>query len=452
MGHSQQPSPSPRLGTLIGQRGRDLLSASAWSAVAKGCAATNAFATIPFAVEALSPAQFGVWATLVSLATFAGFLDFGISNGTMNLIAGAAGRGRLDEASAIFRISASLLLRLCLAGGVALTIGLLAVDWWRVMGLEESASEATHQAFAILFATVVASVFLNLGYKVLLGLGLASQTYRWQAAGQLLALVSVILAALNGVGLAGLVAAALATPLLAAAGCLLSVRRRLPTPAIRARVDRLLVRRTITIEGGHFFLMQLATALAFWADAMIVASTSGPETAGTYAVLQRVFSVIPLILGLLWGPLWPLYRRMMSAGNLDWAKRIQRKMLIVATAYSIGAAAVFAVMLQLILEVLGLGDTLVPSVLIAGFAIWAVLESTVTSVVTFLNSASLIRIQIPFALVFAVGALITKIVVANSGHSELMPLVTCAWCVAVCVLPYAIFRHRIMASIEPARL
>ncbi len=57
--------------------------------VAKAAAAANLFLTVPFVLHALGPAQFGAWATLVSLVMFAGFLDFGFGNGTMNLVAAA---------------------------------------------------------------------------------------------------------------------------------------------------------------------------------------------------------------------------------------------------------------------------------------------------------------------------------------------------------------------------
>jgi O-antigen/teichoic acid export membrane protein len=73
----------------MGPRGRRILHTSAWSMVAKLAAAANLFLTVPFVLRTLGPAQFGAWATLVSLVMFAGFLDFGFGNGTMNLIAAA---------------------------------------------------------------------------------------------------------------------------------------------------------------------------------------------------------------------------------------------------------------------------------------------------------------------------------------------------------------------------
>jgi O-antigen/teichoic acid export membrane protein len=441
-----------RIGRLLGVRGRALLGASAWSAVAKACAAANAFASIPFAIDALTPAEFGIWATVVSLATFAGFLDFGLSNATMNLVSGAVGRDQADHASAYFRASATLLMRI--AAALAATFGILvfSIDWSRIVGISPEQSAPVSTAFAVLAGAVVAGTYLNLGYKYFLGIGRADHAYRWQAVGQILALVVVVIASKLGTGLAGLTAAALLPPLAAATTCFVQAHWKTRQASALSAPEQRTARRTMLTEGFMFFAMQLATALAFWADTMIIASTSGPEEAGTYAVLQRIFAVIPLVLGLAWGPLWPMYRRMMAAGNMDWARRTQRKFLVGATIYSALAASLLAVVLPSVLDVLGLKPLRIPIELVIGFATWAVLESAGTAVGTFLNSASLIRMQLPFAMAFAVGTFASKLVLANIDHHSFMPMATCAWYLTVCVIPYLVFQKRITDSINASRL
>ena len=163
----------------------------AWSFIAKGCAAANLFISVPFALRALGAEKFGAWATLVSLVTFAGFLDFGFGNGTMNLVAAAHGRQARDEVAAILRESRRALfgVAVCMAPIAMLAIWL--VPWNQMLGIEGTTTEGRTAAAAMLFSVVFA-IPLNLASRVQLGLGRGDRAYRWQAAGQLITLVGVI--------------------------------------------------------------------------------------------------------------------------------------------------------------------------------------------------------------------------------------------------------------------
>ena len=86
-----------RLNDSFGHRGRRILLTGGWSLASKACTAANLIISIPFVLGALGASEFGAWATLVSLVAFAGFLDFGLGNGTMNLVASAHGRGDGDR-------------------------------------------------------------------------------------------------------------------------------------------------------------------------------------------------------------------------------------------------------------------------------------------------------------------------------------------------------------------
>src|SRR5687768_1741153 len=141
----------------VGTRGRKILHAGAWSMVAKAAAAANLFVSVPFVLEALGPAQFGAWATLVSLVVFAGFLDFGFGNGTMNLVANAHGRGASTEIGNILREGRRTLLWIALWLAVAVMIALPLVPWHRLLGMPgEMAGASRAAAAAVLFAVVLA--------------------------------------------------------------------------------------------------------------------------------------------------------------------------------------------------------------------------------------------------------------------------------------------------------
>jgi len=74
------------LGLRIGPRGELLIRTGIWSLAFKSSAALNLLGSAALVFRTLGPASFGVWATIMSFVTFAGFLDFGIGNGATTTI------------------------------------------------------------------------------------------------------------------------------------------------------------------------------------------------------------------------------------------------------------------------------------------------------------------------------------------------------------------------------
>ena len=107
----ERPPAVPRCWS-IGERWRRIAHAGSWSLVAKASAVAHLFLSVPFVLTALGPTRFGAWATLVALVSFAGFLDFGVGNGAMNLVAAAYGRGAKGEITTILREAQRALLQI----------------------------------------------------------------------------------------------------------------------------------------------------------------------------------------------------------------------------------------------------------------------------------------------------------------------------------------------------
>jgi O-antigen/teichoic acid export membrane protein len=431
----------------MGHRGRNIANTAAWSLVAKLAAAANLFVSVPFVLRALGPQEFGAWATLVSLVYFAGFLDFGFGNGTMNLIAAARGRGADDEIAAILRESQHTLIKVAAGLAIAVLVTLPLVPWYRLLGLPvETAGHCRLASAAVLFSIVVA-VPLNLANRVQLGLGRGERAFRWQAAGQLFALALVVVLATVDPSLPALTLAAVSTPLLASACHTLSLRRdpelRLPKGTPRQTDIALLIRR----EGFQFFVMQLAAALAFSADLPLISALRDPTQAGVYAIVQRLFSVIPLGLSLVWAPLWPTYRHALATRHHAWvASTLRRSMVMAACIAGVGGAFI----------VVGFGwitsfwvhrALAVGAPMLIGFAIWSVLEAVGTATSTLLNAASVMRFQVIAASSFAALCFGGKAWVVSNVGIDWLPWVTIATWSLTNALPFLWFRRRIFEDI-----
>jgi len=417
------------LNGMIGHRGHRILKTGGWALTARICAAINLFACIPFVLEALGQRHFGAWAAVVSVITLSNFLDFGLGNGAMNLIAGAKGGNRPEQISGIIATAYASLLK---TTGV-LTLSFLAIPflpWHRLLGLPVADADISTASVAIVLFAVLATIPLSLANKLQLGLGIGGKAFRWQAAGQLLTAGTVIFLAKSGYGLPALVAGSALIPLSTLVMNTRELLNSLPKQESPLHVDSL-ISRQIRHEGALFFILQLCAALAFSLDLLLITALSGAEQATTYSIVQRVFSLIPLSLGLFWVSLWPTYREALAANHHHWAFRIFKKSTLLAAMYAACLGLLIALLFKPV-TALWIGDTIqASSILIWGFASWHMLESIGTSIATLLNAASIVRIQIVLALSFALPCLAVKAALAANNLQDFLPWAT--------LIPYLLF-------------
>jgi O-antigen/teichoic acid export membrane protein len=428
----------------VGPRGRRILHTGAWSIVAKAFAAANLFLTVPFVLHTLGPKLFGTWATLVSLVIFAGFLDFGIGNGTMNLIAAAHGRGAYNEVGTILREGRRTLLWLALWLAIVASVALPLVPWQRLLGLPEEMAGTCRAATAAILFTVVLAVPLNLANRVQLGLGRGDRAFRWQALGQLLTAAMVILLAKLGASLPLLVLAAVATPLLASIvntwllwlEPLVTSSDKRRDPAIATHIRR---------EGLLFFVLQLAAALAYSADLPLISTLRGPADAGTYAIVQRLFSVIPLALGLIWTPLWPIYRQALAAGDHRWVMLTLRRSVVLAVLIALCTSGVLVLGFDRIVTLWVHKPLAVAGTLLAGFAVWCTVDAAGTAIATFLNAASVMRYQVITAAIFAIACIGLKTWAISRFGIWIVPWITSTTFLLLNLAPTLLLGPRIIA-------
>lgn len=432
---------------LVGSRGRSVLRTGAWSLIGKCASAANLFISVPYVLHSLGPQQFGAWATLVSFVFIAGFLDFGFGNGTMNLIAAARGRGADDEISIIRIEGTRVLFRVALTLAALALIAVPLVPWYRILGMPESEALACRTAAAVVISSIVVAIPLNLAARVQLGLGHGDLAFRWQALGQLLAIFAVIACAYSHATLAALTGAAVVTPLLGALGNTLQLRRSQHlTSTTKSDAGHKDVARKIRQEGLQFFVLQLAGALAFSSDLPLISAIRGPIDAGTYAIIQKLFSIIPIGLSLLWLPLWPLYRQALAARDHGWVFRTLRRSLILAIAVAGVGAAALALGFKQITTLWLHKPLIVSNAVLAGFVLWSLLDAFGAALAAFLNAASIMRYQVIIGIVFGTCCVIAKFALLQVFSFDLLPWATSAVYTLTVLLPLLALFPKIIKS------
>jgi O-antigen/teichoic acid export membrane protein len=158
-----------------------------------------------------------------------------------------------------------------------------------------------------------------------------------------------------------------------------------------------------------FLVMQGCAAIMFQANPIIVAQVLDAKAVAAFAVPDRLFGVIGAVLAIVLSPLWPAYGDAVARGDFQWVKRTFRRSLI----FSIFSAIV----LGLILLLAGptfihwwIGSAVaVPFALIAGLAIWKIMEAAGNAVAMLLNGANKLRVQVACALVTTIASIVFKV-------------------------------------------
>jgi O-antigen/teichoic acid export membrane protein len=433
--------------TLIGQRGTRIIRTGGWALIAKICSAVSVFICIPFALNGLGEKHFGAWMTIISIFTFSSFLDFGIGNGAMNLIADAKGRNNLAEASKIANQSLNITNKFILALAIAFTVLAFLLPWHKILGLTPSDSAASSISLAIVFVALLLSVQVNLVARLQLGLGEGYKAYKLIAAGQIATIPAVIMAAEHSQSLPVFVAASTIIPLLFLIKNTFEFRKYHATHITEYFRPGSISSRILK-SGIAFFALQLIAVISFNFDLLLISANLGATAAGDFSIVQRIFSVIPILMGLVWNALWPAYSESLAKGDYLWAINAFKISTSILILFSLITGSILAFFINDLI-ILWLDKQPNNYHLLAwSFVIWNITVSIGSSIAVILNSANILKFQIITFGIFALVASITKVYVMNNFGIEYINTSSAFLYLFICVVPALIYLPNIVSKIE----
>lgn len=397
------------------ERHRRIVLAALTSMVTKGVALLTMLISVPLTVGYLGAERYGLWMTISSVIAILVFADLGLGNGLLNAVSEANGRDDREAAreyvsSAFFMLS-------------SITVALVAafvtiypwVPWRDLFNVYSPQAVAeVGPAMAVFFSCFALAIPLSVVDRVRMGYQEAYVNSFWTGAGNLLGLAGVLLAIYLKAGLPWLVLAMAGAPMLTSMlnGAMLFGRQRVWLRPRLYNVTSGAVGRVFRL-GMLFLVLQIAVAVAYSSDNIIVAQVLGPEAVTQYSVPMRLFSVSSLILAVLLTPLWPAYGESIARGDVDWAQRALVSSVVVAL-FVAGIPSTFLVLFGAQVINLWVGPEVTPSfLLLLGLGVWTVIAAVGTAVGVFLNGANVIRFQVLTAALMAPSSLLAKILLAG---------------------------------------
>lgn len=368
--------------------------------------------TLPMARQALHPELFGVWMMLSALLSFMAFADLGVGNGVLNKTIEARATGDIRG------------LHRALASGYACTgaVGLvLLAGWllWSRLSMEPTAIagviSASHRADVLqaldAFALVLA---VNIPASLIQRVQLGMQQGYWNGVAQFFSAILTLVAVPFVLGHGGSVAAlVLATLGIQASVNIVNSLIWLSNNGMLARTGWATGLDTGTVAallrtGSMFFLLQMSAAFAFQSDSIVITQTLGQHAYGDFAVVQRLFLFVSMILGAAMIGLWPAFGDAIASNNMAWAVKVLRRGMALAAVVAIVAVAALSFAIPWLMQH-WLKAAFMPAWgLVAALAGWTVIDAVANVAAAFMNGANILRAQLVFAIGMASAAFAGK--------------------------------------------
>ena len=376
-----------------------------------------------------------------------------MSNGLLNTIARSHGRDDRQAAATYVSTSFFLLLAIACTGGFVFLLAYRHIAWQRVFNLSNRVSQQEAAAtVAVLFFCFLVHLPLTVTQRALFGYQKGFVNYAWEAVASLLGLSGIVCAIHFHLGLAALVFAVAAAPVLTAAmnSIVFFYRNRQLRPRLR------LISRDATVEllglGFLFLVIQVATATGYQTDYLIIARVLGTSSVAGYAVAAKLFVFVPALCSMVLTPLWPAYGEASARNDARWMSATLRYSLWTTGGVAAAAGVVLAILGRPLIRS-WIGPAFVPSgALLAGLALWTVLSGVTQGMSTFLNGIGFVRVQAVCSLLMAAGnvwlsvLLTRRIGIAGAIYGTLLTQT------GFILLPYCFYIPKLLASAKEREL
>lgn len=388
---------------------------AAWTALiavfARAASVLTGLITVPLTLHYLGAERYGMWMTMSSFIAMLGFADLGIGSGIMNAVSDAYGR---DDRAAIRRfVSSGMFVLSVVAFAIVACFAALyhEVPWYDLFNVHSrQAREEAGPALAVLTACFAGAIPASVIQRVQMGQQQGFIANTWQCISSVTTLGFVIFAISLKAGLPWLVLAFAGSPIVTSLlnSIVYFVWLQPDTaPAFRF-VSREAMKKVAHI-GILFFILQITYSVTFTSDNIVIAQLRDAHAVAVYAVPQRLFTIIPAVLGMVLTPLWPAYGEALARGDNAWVWRTLKRSLVA----SMGLAAIGSIILVLTgnwIIKLWVGNIIPTSMLLlVGLGIWQVVQAGGFAASMYLNGANAVRVLVIMSVTTAALAIALKI-------------------------------------------
>lgn len=332
--------------------------------------------SLPLAVRYLGAERYGLWATITTTVVWINLLDLGIANTLTNHISRAYALDDKHSAAGYFTNALILTAGIAALAGLAFAVVFPRINWVRLFNVNASVNPAElKHVIAAAVGLMLLGLPCSLASKLLAGYQELHRNSYAICAGAVASVVGLALGITLQVSMPVLFVMSLGCLPLANLANLVSVVTwqkswLLPRPSL---IRRLAIRELLN-SGSPFFLIQIAAAVVFSSDNLIVSHYLGAAEVTPYSVTWRLVGLAAMLQALVFPALWPAYAEAYAKGDYNWVRRTFWMTMKVTVALNFCCVIVLVLFGQALIRVWA-GPSAVPSrQLLLAMGIWAVVS------------------------------------------------------------------------------
>lgn len=298
------------------------------SIIVKGLSVLIGFVTVPLSIQYLSIAEFGIWMTITSLASWFSLVDVSFGNGLRNTLVSLFSTGEQRVARQYVSTMYAL------SGMVAL--GLILLILCMNTGASWSAMFHIETDYPTQIDTIITFTLIGFCVQILL-----KPINAVLLADQRAASVGWISLLINGLTLLFLyIAERTTTPSLLTMAQIFTIAPiivlgifsiylfRGSYEGIAPNVDDVdqSLYRQLFSTGGQFFVLQLISILVFTAGGLFISYYMGSGSVGPYSVVSKYFGLTTMVYGIVITPYWSAFTDAYTRHDKPWIVRTMRQL------------------------------------------------------------------------------------------------------------------------------
>lgn len=272
------------------------------------------------------------------------------------------------------------------------------IPWTRVFNVKSDLVAAEGgRAFLVLFLWFVANMPLGVAARVQAGFQEGYWSQAVAACGSLMSLAGLVLVVIERGSLPLLVFASILGSILGAFANGWVLFRRRPWLLPRLSAFDAGSARLILKLGLMFFVLQVAASLGYSSDNIVITQMLG--AVAVYAVPQKLFRVVSILVAIGLGPMWPAYGEAIARGDTEWVRRTFWNSLRWGM-MAVGPMCAILVLICPHVVRIVIGRSLqIPHSLFIVLGVWVVVSTGSNIMSVLLNGASVIKGQAIIAVI-----------------------------------------------------
>lgn len=313
--------------------------------VNKMLAAFISLQLIPATIGYVDSSQYGIWIALSSLVSWMVYFDFGLTHGFRNGFAASKAKGNILLAKQYLTTSYAILTVIFSTLMVACLIINQWLSWSSILGVDKSLDDVLHNVFIILVVFFSIQMVFNLFTTLLLADQKPAFSAMIVTTGQFFALLVIYVFTLFTTGsLIHLAFALIGVPaitLVLITFFFFRTKFKEYAPSI-SNINWSLTKDILGL-GGKFFVIQLSMLFVFQFANFIIIRVMGAEAVTNYTIAYRYFSIIYIVMGIVFLPFWSAFTDAYAKNELSWMSSTYSKLSKIWTL----TIVIFAVLLFL---------------------------------------------------------------------------------------------------------